>query len=80
MYGKWTKDGTGGDKKGILLAEAPFDDGKCYQANGSKESWRRRALPQRRHTDKEESDLWCGVEVTLPPNLVSGTGSGAGQL
>lgn len=32
----WTEDGTGGDKRGKLLAKpSSFDDGVCIEANGS---------------------------------------------
>lgn len=73
IYGVWDKDGTGGDGRGVLLAEAPFDDGKCYQGNYGEESKRRQALPQRAHVGDEGNDLWCGTEVSLPSNLASDT-------
>lgn len=73
IHGVWNKDGTGGDGRGILLAEAPFDDGECYQVNESEESVRRQALPQRRHTEREGRDLWCGIALRLPSDLQAGT-------
>lgn len=73
IFGVWTEDGTGGDGRGVLLAEAPFDDGACYQINDGKESARRQALSQRLHTENEGDDLWCGVEVPLPDDITSGT-------
>ncbi|KAF4534691.1 uncharacterized protein LTHEOB_12879 [Lasiodiplodia theobromae] len=72
IHGRWSEDGTGGDHRGALLTDAPFDDGKCYQTNTSEESKRRRLLPQRSHTTLEGADLWCGTEVPLP-DLDSGT-------
>ena len=30
----WNADGTGGDKRGVLLSTQNFDDGQCYQING----------------------------------------------
>jgi hypothetical protein len=29
----WNKQGTGGDKRGKLLATRNYDDGQCYQPN-----------------------------------------------
>lgn len=31
VFGQWNAEGTGGDKRGKLLAKQPFDDGQCYQ-------------------------------------------------
>lgn len=31
---RWNKDGTGGDKRGRLLATRNYDDGQCYEARG----------------------------------------------
>jgi len=28
---QWTKDGSGGDKRGVLLAAQNYDDGRCYE-------------------------------------------------
>lgn len=33
VFGQWNTDGSGGDKRGKLLATQPFDDGYCYQVN-----------------------------------------------
>jgi hypothetical protein len=33
IHKKWNADGTGGDKKGKLLATRLYDDGQCYQVN-----------------------------------------------
>jgi hypothetical protein len=30
----WNAEGTGGDKRGKLLATRPLDDGRCFQVNG----------------------------------------------
>lgn len=73
IYGRWTRDGTGGDQRGLLLAQSKFDDGACYQINDSKESKRRRSLPQRLHTEGEGNNLWCGIEIILPADLDTGT-------
>jgi hypothetical protein len=30
---RWTKDGQGGDRRGVLLAVNNYDDGRCYEIN-----------------------------------------------
>lgn len=68
IHGKWNSAGTGGDKRGRLLTEAPFDDGECYQAPSSKnevyETRRQRFPPDPYHGE----DRWCKVAVVLPPD------------
>lgn len=73
IHGFWDREGTGGDRRGVLLAAGPFDDGTCYQVNDSEESARRQTLPQREHTEREGRDLWCGIELSLPSELVAGS-------
>ena len=34
VFKQWNADGSGGNKKGKLLATQNFDDGQCYQING----------------------------------------------
>ena len=34
VWGQWNAAGTGGNKKGRLLATRNYDDGQCYQING----------------------------------------------
>ncbi|KAH7120918.1 hypothetical protein B0J11DRAFT_52013 [Dendryphion nanum] len=31
---RWTEDGQGGDKRGVLLGVNDYDDGRCYELNG----------------------------------------------
>ncbi|KAI9652859.1 MAG: hypothetical protein M1821_007777 [Bathelium mastoideum] len=73
IHHKWSTDGSGGDKRGRLLANSPFDDGHCYQVNNSTESRRRQTLPQPPHDTEEGINLWCENEVTLPHDLVAGS-------
>ncbi|KAF2000208.1 hypothetical protein P154DRAFT_435507, partial [Amniculicola lignicola CBS 123094] len=58
---------------GRLLSRSKFDDGSCYQVNGSPESIRRSELDQRPHMPFEGNDLWCGILVTLPSDIVTGS-------
>ncbi|KAK1148982.1 hypothetical protein N8T08_007657 [Aspergillus melleus] len=67
----WNKDGSGGDKRGVLLSTQDFDDGQCYQINGG-------AISQKRQTDFPHqadqlmgADLWCQQDIRLPQNLPS---------
>ncbi|KAF2623188.1 hypothetical protein BU25DRAFT_434434 [Macroventuria anomochaeta] len=39
---RWTQDGSGGDKRGALLATNDFDDGRCYEVNDTPISQERR--------------------------------------
>ena len=48
VFGQWNADGTGGDKRGKLLAVQPFDDGQCYQVNSGSISQSRQQ--QYKHT------------------------------
>jgi hypothetical protein len=50
-----------------LLIEADFDDGHCYQDNGSvKANERKHTTRKRPPLDGEGPDSWCSVELTLP--------------
>ncbi|KAL2063546.1 hypothetical protein VTL71DRAFT_5351 [Oculimacula yallundae] len=58
----WNAAGTGGDKRGKLLATRPYDDGRCFQVNrGSKVRQASIDYP----TDKSE-DILCQTDVQLP--------------
>ena len=50
-----------------------FDDGHCYQDNGTPKALLRKSLPQRPHLDVEGNDLWCGIDVTVPEALTLGS-------
>ncbi|KAF2257508.1 hypothetical protein CC78DRAFT_483810, partial [Lojkania enalia] len=55
------------------LSTANFDDGHCYEDNGTPIALQRKALPQRPHLeDGEGSNLWCTCRFRLPA-LVSGS-------
>lgn len=57
----WNEAGTGGDKRGKLLATRPFDDGQCYQNNTSPLAESRRAT-----LGTLGNDLPCQNDVQLP--------------
>ena len=69
VFKQWNAEGTGGDKRGKLLATQPFDDGRCFQVNGGPVSTtRQKEYP---HTaDKEMGmDIWCQNDIKLPSDL-----------
>ncbi|KAI8684707.1 hypothetical protein NCS57_00137500 [Fusarium keratoplasticum] len=67
----WNKDGTGGDKRGRLIATRNYDDGQCYQPNPGQLSTSRSselaplgALPTK--------ELACQSDIKLPDDLKAG--------
>lgn len=46
-----------------------FDDGACYQANGTPEALQRERLSQRPRLEVEGPDLWCGQDFVIPAFL-----------
>ncbi|KAI9730667.1 MAG: hypothetical protein M1834_005635 [Cirrosporium novae-zelandiae] len=72
VHGRWTADGSGGDKRGVLLTKQNFDDGRCYQINsGTISTTRQKEFP---HTANAlmGADLWCQVDLQLPTTTSSG--------
>ncbi|KAF2469164.1 uncharacterized protein BDR25DRAFT_51495 [Lindgomyces ingoldianus] len=74
---QWTKDGSGGDKRGVLLGANDFDDGRCYETNDTPIS------KQRKTSDPnfalgQVSDgpgnypLFCETNVALPKDTATG--------
>lgn len=68
----WNKDGTGGDKRGVLLSKQNFDDGRCYQINGGEISKTRQEKFPHQADQTMGQDLWCQQDVALPTNAPSG--------
>ncbi|KAF4622775.1 hypothetical protein G7Y89_g14251 [Cudoniella acicularis] len=66
----WNAAGTGGDKRGKLLATRYFDDGQCYQYRvGSPDS-----LARMTEVQGPESEVPCQTDVQLPADAgTSGT-------
>jgi hypothetical protein len=68
----WTRDGSGGNKRGVLLTAQNFDDGRCYQlGNGAPE-----AAPRKLRTPNpilgqsgKEHELPCETDVLLPTKI-----------
>ena len=72
VFGQWNEDGSGGDKRGKLLAKQPFDDGFCYQVNSGNISTQRQA--EFAHTPNQlmGANLWCQNNIALPTDAPTG--------
>ncbi|KAE8159515.1 hypothetical protein BDV40DRAFT_314521 [Aspergillus tamarii] len=68
----WNKEGTGGDKRGVLLATRNFDDGRCYQVNGDSISKQRQSEFPHTADQLMGVNLWCQSDIALPSNAPSG--------
>jgi hypothetical protein len=68
----WNEDGTGGDRRGFLLAKRNYDDGRCYQINGESISTRRQAEFPHEDDPYMGSDLWCQADIAIPNDAPSG--------
>ncbi|KAF1937525.1 hypothetical protein EJ02DRAFT_329252, partial [Clathrospora elynae] len=55
-----------------LLETASFDDGACYQDNGTPTAKERKLKQHRAPLSIEGPDLWCGISARLPTNLQPG--------
>ncbi|PVH76428.1 hypothetical protein DL98DRAFT_518020 [Cadophora sp. DSE1049] len=60
----WNTEGTGGDKRGKLIATRPYDDGQCFQING--ESKARQDKVGGFSTEDGGSDLLCQNDFKIP--------------
>ena len=68
----WNEDGTGGDKRGVLLTKQNFDDGRCYQVNGGEISKNRQEKFPHQADQVMGADMWCQTDVGLPSDAPSG--------
>ena len=68
----WTPDGTGGDRRGVLLSTQNFDDGQCYQVNGGTISNQRQGQYGHPFNMVMGSDLWCQQDIQIPTSAPSG--------
>ncbi|KAL2015884.1 hypothetical protein VTK56DRAFT_4659 [Thermocarpiscus australiensis] len=65
---KWTADGTGGDKKGKLLATRNFDDGQCHEvvpADGDSEG----ISTYRKNFISKADGLLCQSDLQIPTDI-----------
>lgn len=68
----WNKEGTGGDKRGRLLATRNYDDGQCYQPNAGELS-NSRATELAGQGALLEQELACQSDIKLPDDLKPGS-------
>lgn len=71
IHGVWTADGSGGDKRGRLLATRNFDDQQCYQINDGAISMARQSEFKKVAENPQGMDLWCQNDVQLPSDLAA---------
>ncbi|CAI7586265.1 unnamed protein product [Penicillium glandicola] len=72
VHGAWTRNGTGGDGRGVLLAVQNYDDGRCYQVNSGNISETRQAKYTHTADVLMGADLWCQQDIQLPSTAPSG--------
>jgi hypothetical protein len=68
----WNADGTGGDKRGVLLSTQNYDDGRCYQVNGGEISTQRQTEFPHEADQLMGADMWCQQDIALPKDAPSG--------
>jgi hypothetical protein len=61
IHKKWNAAGTGGDKKGVLLATRFYDDGQCFQVNSASDISRARMA-----SSGLKTEVPCQTDVQLP--------------
>ncbi|KAI6250621.1 hypothetical protein HI914_00290 [Erysiphe necator] len=61
----WNENGTGGNKRGKLLATRPFDDGQCYQPNAESTA-EKRAKSLGFSSAAESPEVLCQTILKLP--------------
>ncbi|KAK7739884.1 hypothetical protein SLS53_005477 [Cytospora paraplurivora] len=72
IHNVWNTDGTGGDKRGRLLATRNYDDGQCYQDNSGEISTSRQEQFSKVAENPQGSDLWCQSDIQLPTDITVG--------
>ncbi|KAJ4333094.1 hypothetical protein N0V95_009509 [Ascochyta clinopodiicola] len=66
---RWTRDGSGGDGRGVLLTSQSFDDERCYQlGNGAMTAQLRQERTPNPLPDQagSEHELLCETDVRIP--------------
>lgn len=69
IHNVWNEAGTGGDKRGRLLAVRPFDDAQCYQINSGTSSQHRQHRFSKVAINPQGADLWCQNDIQLPSDV-----------
>ncbi|MCJ1345478.1 hypothetical protein MMC31_003685 [Peltigera leucophlebia] len=72
IHKQWNAAGTGGDKRGKLLATQPFDDSQCYQINGGDISVQRKTEFPHDTSPLTGQDIWCQNDIAIPSDAPLG--------
>lgn len=72
IHNKWNAAGTGGDKRGKLIATQDYDDSRCYQVNGGDISVSRQKEFPHQFDPLMGTDIWCQNNIALPSDLPAG--------
>ncbi|RHZ47209.1 uncharacterized protein CDV56_104992 [Aspergillus thermomutatus] len=72
VHNVWNKEGTGGDRRGVLLSMQNFDDGRCYQINSGQISEHRQTVYPHEANQLMGADLWCQQDIALPSEASTG--------
>lgn len=70
IHKQWNEHGTGGDRRGRLLAVRPFDDGRCYEINAESTSQYRQSAFLKAPLEPQNDRLWCQNDLKLPEDIV----------
>ncbi|ROV93423.1 hypothetical protein VMCG_08388 [Cytospora schulzeri] len=73
IHNVWNTAGTGGDKRGRLLATRNYDDGQCYQYNSGEISTSRQKQFSKVNENPQGADLWCQSDLQLPTDITVGS-------
>lgn len=73
IHNVWNTAGTGGDKRGRLLATRNYDDGQCYQLNSGDISSSRQKEFSKVNENPQGADLWCQSDLQLPTDITVGS-------
>lgn len=65
VHRSWNMNGTGGNRRGRLLTQADFDDGKCYGPNFESPFYQQRQA-RFRSDPGQGPNRWCQTSVTVP--------------
>lgn len=72
IFNKWNAEGSGGNKKGKLLASFNFDDTQCHQTNSGAISTQRQKQFPHKADQLMGADLWCQNDLKLPQDAPAG--------
>ena len=74
IFQVWNWGGSGGDRRGRLIGESPFDDGECYQANPNPPPNPPNLIYEERKQDFgpdpfHGDNRWCQSVVSIPADV-----------